>query len=618
MSPAADFLASVEPFRRLPRVDVEKLSAVARVERFAPGATLHEQGGARVGIRVLRSGFVDLVREDDVRGRRRLVTYERGDVLGYGVLIADGTHTTAGLARDEVSTLFLPKDELRTVLEADPLLRGDLLSALLTWMTERWERMLPTDHPDTLLLLQGRQRIEHDLIGDREIPADAYFGVQTLRAVENFPITGQVVGRHADLVAALAWVKLAAARANHDCGVLDAPVRDAIVAACEELLRGRLADQFVVDVIQGGAGTSTNMNANEVIANRALEHLGRAKGDYAHCHPNNHVNASQSTNDVYPSALKLAVWRAHGRLAPQLEGLAADLRGRAEAFADVVTMGRTQLQDAVPMTLGQAFAAFARGVEGELADLCRAADALLELNLGGTAIGTGLNAPAGFARSVIAHLRDVTGAEVRLADDLVNATTDMRAFTSYSGALKSLAVRLIKVADDLRLLSSGPRTGLGEIRLPPMQPGSSIMPGKVNPVIPEVVCQVAHRIIGNDLTVTFAAASGELQLNAMEPVIGASLLESVEIAINAIATFRAHCVRGIEADRVRCRANVESSIGVVTALVPVLGYELCSELAAEALRTGAGLVELVRARGLLDEARIAAILAPERMAHPQG
>ena len=456
-------------------------------------------------------------------------------------------------------------------------------------------------------------RIEKDLLGAKAVPADAYYGVQTARALDNFRITGVPLHQHADLICALAMVKLAAARANHECGVLPEPILRGIEGACLELMEGELHDQFGVDVLQGGAGTSTNMNANEVIANRALELMGHAKGEYEHCDPHDHVNCSQSTNDAYPTALHVAIVLSNARLMQELGRLIESLRAKVEEFADIVKMGRTQLQDAVPMTLGQEFRAWADSLKGEVRALNRVEFALLDINMGGTAIGTGLNAPEGYAERCAVALRDITQREFHLAPDLVEATQDTQPFVLYSSCLKSLAIKLSKICNDLRLLSSGPRAGLNEINLPAMQPGSSIMPGKVNPVIPEVVNQVCFRAIGNDLTVTLAAEAGQLQLNVMEPVIAHAILESQTMFMNAAATLREHCIDGIRANREVCREFVERSIGIVTALNPILGYDKATELAAEALHTGRGILELVREQGLLDEATIERVLDPRSM-----
>jgi len=461
------------------------------------------------------------------------------------------------------------------------------------------------------------QRIEHDLLGEKAVPADAYYGIQTERAMENFLITGVPISQYPEMIQALAMIKLAAARANHDCGKLQSDVLKGIEAACQEIINGALHDQFPVDVIQGGAGTSTNMNANEVIANRALEIMGFNKGEYEHCDPHDQVNLSQSTNDAYPSALHVAIAVTNTRLIGELRSLVASLRDKGSAFAHVLKMGRTQMQDAVPMTLGQEFDAWAESLENEIAALTEVERVLLEVNMGGTAIGTGLNAPEGYAERCVEHLIEITGKAIRLAPDLVEATQDTQPFVLYSSCLKSLAIKLSKICNDLRLLSSGPRAGLNEINLPRMQPGSSIMPGKVNPVIPEVVNQVCFRAIGSDLTVTLAAEAGQLQLNVMEPVIAYCILESQTMFMNAARTLREHCVEGITVNEDICKEYIERSIGVVTALNPVLGYDATTELAKEALETGKGIVELVREKGLLNESEIEAVMDPARMAGPR-
>ncbi|WP_293780913.1 aspartate ammonia-lyase [uncultured Aeromicrobium sp.] len=458
-------------------------------------------------------------------------------------------------------------------------------------------------------------RQEHDLIGDREVPADVYWGVHSLRALENFPITGIPIAHSPYLVEALAAVKEAAATANHELGLLDDERFHAIRDACREIRGGALRDQFVVDVIQGGAGTSTNMNANEVIANRALELLGRPKGDYAHLHPNEHVNLSQSTNDVYPTAIKIAVILATKSLLDAMEVLEASFARKAAEFHDVLKMGRTQLQDAVPMTLGQEFRTYSLMIAEDRARLSEAVMLLHEINLGATAIGTQLNAPAGYVQAACSHLAEITGLPLVPAVDLIEATQDCGAFVQLSGTLKRVAVKLSKMCNDLRLLSSGPRAGLNEIDLPAVQAGSSIMPGKVNPVIPEVVNQVAFQIIGHDVTVSMAAESGQLQLNAFEPVICYSLSAGLARLREAILVLARRCVDGITANRERLRAEVANSIGLVTALNPYIGYQAATEVAKEALATGRGVAELVLERGLLPPERLEDILRPESLAN---
>jgi aspartate ammonia-lyase len=460
---------------------------------------------------------------------------------------------------------------------------------------------------------QTSARIEHDLLGDKAVPTEAYYGVQTARALDNFHISGVELRLYPDVIRGLAMVKLAAARANVDCGVFSREILNGIEGACQELIDGKLHDQFRLDVFQGGAGTSTNMNANEVIANRALELMGHAKGEYRYCDPHDHVNASQSTNDAYPTALHVGMALGNVRLVAAMKELIESFRAKGREFAGTVKMGRTQLQDAVPMTLGQEFNAFAETLAGEVRALEGIQRILCEINMGATAIGTGLNAPAGYAEKCTDHLARITGFPIHLAPDLIEATQDTQAFVLYSSCMKSLAIKLSKVCTDLRLLSSGPRCGLREINLPPKQPGSSIMPGKVNPVIPEVVNMVCFRVIGSDLTVSMAAEGGQLQLNVFEPVIAACILEAQTMFINAARTLRAQCVDGITANAEVCRHYVEFSIGTVTALNPVIGYDRATELAAEAMRTGRGILELIREEKVLSEKQIAEVLDPVAM-----
>jgi len=462
----------------------------------------------------------------------------------------------------------------------------------------------------------GMTRIEHDLLGERNVPYEYYYGVQTLRGLENFNISGVALNFFPDLIDALAIVKEAAAEANFELGLLDEAVKNAIVAACHEIKNGKFHNHFVIDMIQGGAGTSTNMNANEVIANRALEIMGYEKGQYEFCHPNNHVNLSQSTNDAYPTAVKIALIRSNQKLIEVLKSLADSFGLKAKEFAHVIKMGRTQLQDAVPMTLGQAFGAYSATLSEEVERLNQNAQLFLEVNMGATAIGTGINSEPAYAEKVMAHLNRVSGLEVVLATDLVEATQDTGAFVMYSSAVKRLAVKLSKICNDLRLLSSGPRTGINEINLPPMQPGSSIMPGKVNPVIPEVVNQIAFKVIGNDLTVTLAAEGGQLELNVFEPVIVQSLFESIEMLKNGMNTLKYRCVDGITANEEHCRRMVQNSIGLVTALNPIIGYEKSTMLAKQALESGRSVYDLVLEHKLLSKEQLDKILTPENMIKP--
>jgi aspartate ammonia-lyase len=459
-------------------------------------------------------------------------------------------------------------------------------------------------------------RLEHDLVGDRPVPAGAYYGVHTLRAMENFPITGTAISIYPDLVVALACVKQAAAIANRDLGLLDAARAGAIVRACEEIRGGALLEAFVVDVIQGGAGTSTNMNANEVIANRALELLGAAKGDYARLHPLDHVNLSQSTNDVYPTAVKLALQFGIRRLCAEMVVLRQAFEAKAAEFADVLKIGRTQLQDAVPMTLGQEFSTYAVMLQEDESRLAEAGGLAREINLGATAIGTGINAHPEYAVRVTRLLSEISGVEFVVSPNLIEATQDAGAFVQLSGVLKRVAVKLSKVCNDLRLLSSGPRAGFGEINLPAVQAGSSIMPGKVNPVIPEVVNQVAFEVIGNDMTVTMAAEAGQLQLNAFEPVIAHSLFKSISHLAAACRTLAERCVRGITANRERARRYVDESTALVTALNPFIGYARSSEIAREALATGKRVYDLVLEKKLMSREDLDAVMRPEVLTRP--
>lgn len=461
------------------------------------------------------------------------------------------------------------------------------------------------------------QRYEHDLLGDLAIPWDAYYGVHTLRAVENFPVTGISISIYPDLICALACVKQATAQANGELGLLDSEKVAAISRACEEIRDGRLHEQFVVDVIQGGAGTSTNMNANEVVANRALEHLGHERGEYQYLHPVEDVNMSQSTNDVYPTAVKVALHRSIGHLVKAMGELRREFEAKAEEFADVIKMGRTQLQEAVPMTLGQELGAYAVMIGEDEERLTEASQLIREINLGATAVGTGLNAHPKYAELVRCRLTELTYIPLVTARDLVEATQDAGAFVQLSGVLKRVAVKLSKICNDLRLLSSGPRAGLGEINLPPVQAGSSIMPGKVNPVIPEMVNQVAYEIIGNDVTVSFAAEGGQLQLNAFEPIIAHSLFKSLEHLRAGCLTLSERCVKGITANREHLRGTVEHSIGIATALNPYIGYTQATSVAREALATGRSVYDLVISKGLLSEAQLNNILHLETLTRSQ-
>ncbi len=460
-------------------------------------------------------------------------------------------------------------------------------------------------------------RREHDLLGYRDVPEAAYYGIHTLRALENFPISGDPISKYPELVTALVDIKQAAALTNCELGLLDQMRCDAIVEACHAIRNGALAEHFAVDLIQGGAGTSTNMNANEVVCNKALEILGRPRGDYAFLHPNEHVNMSQSTNDVYPTALRIATYRSAMRLLDRMASLESSFEKKSAEFRELLKVGRTQLQDAVPMTLGQEFATYAVMLNEDRQRLGETLPLISEINLGATAIGTGINAHPDYAVLVRQHLCDVSGLPLHTAPYLVEATQDCGAFVQFSGVLKRIGVKLSKVCNDLRLLSSGPRSGFGEINLPAVQAGSSIMPGKVNPVIPEVMNQVAFEVIGNDVTITMAAEAGQLQLNAFEPVIAYSLFRSIEHLTQACITLDERCVRGITANADHMRDMLDRSIVLVTALNPYIGYANSTEVAREALETGRKVADIVLERGLLSADMLREILRPEVLTAPR-
>lgn len=460
-------------------------------------------------------------------------------------------------------------------------------------------------------------RLEKDLLGERQVPIDAYFGIQTLRATENFKVTDIKLKHFPALVQALAMVKKAAARANCTLGLLDQQKAKVIAQACDEILAGKWHEYFVVDVIQGGAGTSTNMNANEVIANRALELLGYEKGQYQYLHPNNDVNLSQSTNDVYPTSIRLSILLSHQAYLDALAELCYAMKQKAVEFADVVKMGRTQLQDAVPITLGQEFNAWYYTLKEDIEEAKSVVEFFREINMGATAIGTGINTDPEYSSLVIEELAHLSGKELVAARNLIEATSDMGAFVTFSSVLKRNAVKLSKIANDLRLLSSGPRAGFQEINLPAMQPGSSIMPGKVNPVIPELVNQVAFQVIGNDMTVTMAAEAGQLQLNVMEPVIAFNVLQSLHLQTRAITTLNEKCIQGITANREHCRQVVDNSIGIITALNPFIGYENATRIAKQALESQQSIRDLVLKEGLLSETQLDDVLSIENMTAPR-
>ncbi len=609
------FIAYIELFKSLNQEELREIALRMKQRNVKARTYIFKENTPRKNLFIIFRGEIELIKSSPFGEEKRLAVFSRYDFLGEGALMDQYPHSTSARALKDSELILIDRDAINDMFREHPTLAARVLSGVARVISRRMRQASTRVVNVAAQYISGRSRLEHDLLGEREVPYEYYYGIQTLRALENFNITGISLTHFPELIEALAMVKMAAAKINTELGHLDAKTGDAIVEACREILNGRHHTQFVVDMIQGGAGTSTNMNANEVIANRALELMGYERGMYEHCHPNNHVNLSQSTNDVYPTALKIALYNSNKKLLEVLKEMIAAMRKKSSEFKQVIKMGRTQLQDAVPMTLGQEFNAYAVTLQEEVDRLQQNVNLFLEVNLGGTAIGTGINADPAYRKKVIEQLRKITGIKVVPALDLVEATQDTGAFVMYSSALKRLALKLSKISNDLRLLSSGPRAGFNEINLPKMQPGSSIMPGKVNPVIPEVVNQIAFKVVGNDLTVTMAVEAGQLELNVMEPVIAESLFESIDMLKNGMKTFTYRCILGITANKDRCRNYVENSIGLVTALNPILGYETCTQLAKEALATNRGVYELVIEKQLLSPEELDRLLDPREMIH---
>ncbi len=605
-------------FENFPEENLWHLAKRMRVASFEPGGVLFREGEPRKLFGILTSGSVVIEKGPEGRAEQ-LATLGRGEALGEGLLLDETRHGTSARALEPTTLAFVASEDVQKIINERPTLYAALVARAARAISQRLRAA------DATLAGRGREvgfggggrRVEQDLLGEREVPDEAMYGIQTLRALENFPITGIAMREFPALVVALAAVKEAAALANAELGLLDRSVCDVIVRAAGEIRSGRHHEHFLVDMIQGGAGTSSNMNANEVIANRALELLGKHRGDYQNVHPNNHVNLSQSTNDVYPTSVKLALHTTIDLLKTALADLARAFLKKGEEFSPHIKMGRTQLQDAVPMTLGQEFSAFGHTILEDVDRLGETQVLIREINMGATAIGTGINAPRGYTETVRKHLVAVTGLQLITAPDLVEATADTGVFVQLSGVLKRCAVKLSKICNDLRLLSSGPRAGLAEINLPPMQPGSSIMPGKVNPVIPEVMNQICFDVIGGDITVTMAAEAGQLQLNVFEPVIAFRLLGNIQTLVNGCTVLRERCVDGITANPDRMRWFVENSIGIVTALVPIIGFEKASEIAKTALATNGNVYDLVCDGGLMTREELDRLLNPTAMTAPQ-
>jgi aspartate ammonia-lyase len=613
ISTQIDFLKKIELFRGLTDIEMNSLGCCLKEKLFNENEFLFRENGPRDSIFIIFDGEVELFKSNPFGVELKLTYFGKGDFLGEGAWASDSPHSTSARALKDTLVLSIDNEFFKKDVNTTLKVFSNIARVISRRMRHANNRMInPAAQYES-----GSTRLEHDLLGERNVPFEYYYGVQTLRAIENFNISGVTLNFFPLLIDALAMVKEASAEANFELGLLDEKIKNAIVESCHEIQKGKFHNHFVVDMIQGGAGTSTNMNANEVIANRALEILGYEKGQYEYCHPNNHVNLSQSTNDAYPTAVKIALYYSNKKLIEVLRSLIESFRAKAIEFAGVIKMGRTQLQDAVPMTLGQGFEAYAVTLSEEIERLDQNSKLFLEVNMGATAIGTGINSDPDYPEKVMKHLKRITQIDVVLAENLLEATQDTGSFVMYSSAVKRLAVKLSKICNDLRLLSSGPRTGLNEINLPPMQPGSSIMPGKVNPVIPEVVNQIAFKVIGNDLTVTLAAEGGQLELNVFEPVIVQSLFESIEMLKNGMNTLKYRCIDGITANAKHCLEMVRNSIGLVTALNPYIGYEKSSQLAKEALEGNRSVYELVLEKNWLTREELDNILAPENMIKPR-
>jgi aspartate ammonia-lyase len=616
-----DILAKLETPARAIGVPVSELAEIVKRGQevaYEAGACLFHESTPRQWLGIVAAGEVDIVR--GLHGRQtHLATLTDGALVSEGILLDECAHSASAFARGSGTRVVqVPRDVLDEVKSSKPDVYYRVVARVAQRIGDRLRAAseLLADQRDAAPQVTS-YRSEHDSLGEREIPNNVYYGVQTVRGLENFAISGVPLRNFAHFVDGLAYVKKAAAQANAELKCLDRKIADAIVKACDEIIGGKLHDQFVIDMMQGGAGTSTNMNANEVIANRGLELMGHAKGEYQYLHPNDHVNCSQSTNDAYPTAIKLAVIFALKDTLAAMGELRTQLQAKEKEFAEVLKMGRTENQDAVPMTLGQEFGAYAVMIQSAMAALVRSVEELHEINMGATAIGTGINSPPRYADLVTRRLAEATGLPLKKAPNLVEATQDSGAFAQMAATMKRAAVQVSKICNDLRWLSSGPRCGLNEINLPPMQPGSSIMPGKVNPVIPEMVSQICYQIIGYDVTIGMASEASELELNMAEPIIAYDLLHGLMILKNACVTLAARCIAGITANEERCRHFVQNSIGLVTALNPVIGYEKSAAIAKEALKTGGSVYDLVLQKGWLTKEKLDDILSPANMTDPR-
>lgn len=606
-------LGNIELFKTLDENELEIILKSFESIFIKKNEYLFKVNDQRRYLFVVEEGLIELLQVIPPGRELLITTFTSSDFFGEGGLLDDYPHSSSARVKKDSKLFRLSKTDFDKLFDENPKIASKILTQISKVISRRL-RKATTDATGTATqYISGKTRLEHDLLGEREVPDEAYYGIQTLRAKENFPITGVTINHYTDLIVSLTQIKKAACKANYDIGLIPEKMYKAIIKACDEIINRKYHTHFIVDVIQGGAGTSTNMNANEVIANRALEIMGYEKGDYEHCHPNNHINLSQSTNDIYPNAIKIACYYKTVKLKVALINLIESFREKGKEFSDVIKMGRTQLQDAVPMTLGQGFEAYACTLEEEISKLDNNVKLLFELNIGGTAIGTGLNASSEYRELVIKHLSKITGINLKKSENYIEATQDTGAFVIFASVLKRLAVKLSKICNDLRLLSSGPRAGFNEINLPKMQPGSSIMPGKVNPVIPEVVNQIAFNCIGKELTITIASEAGQLELNVMEPIIAVSLFEMMDSLKNGMVVLKTKCVDGITANREVCRNMVENSIGIVTALNPILGYETSTSIAKEALEMNKSITSIVLERKLMTREELDEFLKPENL-----
>lgn len=609
LSSILNTLQGQEIFKNLSQEEFNYIFEISEIKNFEKEEYLFHQSMPREAMYVILEGRLAILQGIGDQSTQKAV-YKKGSLISERILRSDHSpHATSGQALTTLTVLEITNYALNLMEKFNKPLQEKLVHNAFENYSERMSFKGIKNGSGA----DSDYRVEHDLLGDRQVPMDALYGVQTLRALENFPITNEHIGVYPSLIRALAMVKKACALSNRDLKLLDEDIAKVIIQACDEIIDGAHSEHFVVDVMQGGAGTSTNMNANEVICNRALELMGKKRGEYKFIHPNNHVNLSQSTNDVYPTALRIALRFAVKRLQASMKQLSKHFSKKALEFKSVIKMGRTQLQDAVPMTLGQEFEAFALMIMEDYERLDESKPLLEEINMGATAIGTGLNADPRYARMVRQYLEEVAGMEMKTAHNLVEATQDTGSFVQLSGVLKRFAVKISKICNDLRLLSSGPRAGFNEINLPPVQPGSSIMPGKVNPVIPEVVNQVAYEVVGNDVTITMASEAGQLQLNVMEPVIAWSLFKSINHLRQACIVLGERTVKGITANADITKGYVDNSIGIVTALLPTIGYVKSTEVAKEAINTGKSVKEILLKRKIMTKDEIENILKPENM-----